>query len=160
MFLFSGHFNSKLVYWYCYWKSCIARATYRLVSYLLPLSPIRGRCLTIPITAETHVLYWNPPPVPSKLSFTPPLSCPAYSLLYNPIPIWYDLPPTSSPLNCSDIWRTGKLGILVGKSNGSPHSVWMISFTQKFYFTNLKKKECSFSLNKPWCSKPCTNPLF
>ena len=29
-----------------------------------------------------------------------------------------------------------------------------------FYFANLKKKECSFRLNKPWCSKPSTNPLF
>ena len=108
------------------------------------------------------VFYWNPPPVPSSLSFTPPLHghCPAYSLMYNPIPIWYDLPPNSSPLSCSDIWGTGKLEILVGKSNGSPHSVWMISFTQKFYFANLKKEECSFRLNKPWCSKPCTNPLF
>ena len=42
----------------------------------------------------------------------------------------------------------------------SKASMLVISFTQKFYFATLKKKECSFRLNKPSCSKPCTNPLF
>ena len=39
-------------------------------------------------------------------------------------------------------------------------SALVISFTPKFYFSNLKKKECSFRLDKPWCSKPCTYALF
>ena len=36
----------------------------------------------------------------------------------------------------------------------------VISFTQKFYFANLKKKECSFRISKPCWLEPCTNTLF
>ena len=36
----------------------------------------------------------------------------------------------------------------------------MISFTQKFYCANLKKKECFFRLSKPFWLKQCTNKRF
>ena len=41
-------------------------------------------------------------------------------------------------------------------------SLWklVISFTQKFYCANLKKKKCSFRLSKPFWLKQCTNTRF